>query len=270
MWQRFSDGARKMVFYAQEEAGRLGENYVSTEHFLLGLLREPSNAGCQVLNRLGISLERVRTEIEQQVAKGEGRLDQDMQLTPRAKRVIDLAYDEARQQAANYIGSQHMLLGLIRESEGLGGRTLAKLGVGLDAARQIVMDMEGEPGTVLDAEGSVAGARTIEDGSPARVSSDPPQTPSESDKREAFNVDAVIEGQIANARRVSAQMKGIVDDTRLAELDAAASAMEDMRRRHLDELNQSLKLLAEKVQSVVAEVLDRRSPPDDKSTGDQD
>ena len=93
MWQRFTERARKVIFYAQEEAGRLGENYVSTEHLLLGLVRENDSVAAHVLDRLGISLGRIRSEIERQVARGDSRLGQDMQLTPRAKRVIDLAYD---------------------------------------------------------------------------------------------------------------------------------------------------------------------------------
>ena len=122
MWQRFTERARKVVFFAQEEAGRLGENYVSTEHLLLGLIRENDNVAARILDRLGVSLARIRSEIERQVAHGDGRLGQDMQLTPRAKRVIDLAYDEAQQLGNNYIGTEHLLLGLIREGEGLAGR----------------------------------------------------------------------------------------------------------------------------------------------------
>ena len=131
MWQRFTERARKVVFYAQEEAGRLGENYVSTEHLLLGLVRENDSVAARILDRIGVSLGRIRSEIERQVARGDGRLGQDMQLTPRAKRVIDLAYDEARQLNNNYIGTEHLLLGLIREGEGLAGRVLSKLGVDL-------------------------------------------------------------------------------------------------------------------------------------------
>ena len=86
---------------------------------------------CRVLGRLGISLARVRSEVERQVAHGEGRLGQDMQLTPRAKRVIDIAYDEARQLNNNYIGTEHLLLGLIREAEGLAGKVLVMLGADL-------------------------------------------------------------------------------------------------------------------------------------------
>ncbi|MGC4045464.1 MAG: ATP-dependent Clp protease ATP-binding subunit [Armatimonas sp.] len=135
MWQRFTERARRVVFFAQEEAGRLGENYVSTEHLLLGLVRENDSVAARILDSIGISLGRVRSEIERQVTKGEGRLGQDMQLTPRAKRVIDLAYDEARQLNNNYIGTEHLLLGLIREGEGLAGRVLSRLGVDLERTR---------------------------------------------------------------------------------------------------------------------------------------
>jgi ATP-dependent Clp protease ATP-binding subunit ClpA len=89
-----------------------------------------------------VSLGRIRSEVERQVAKGDGRLNQDMQLTPRAKRVIDLAYDEARQLNNNYIGTEHLLLGLIREGEGLAGRTLAKLGLDLVKVREVVRQMQ--------------------------------------------------------------------------------------------------------------------------------
>ena len=149
MWQRFTERARKVVFYAQEEAGRLGENYVSTEHLLLGLVRENDSVAARILDRIGVSLGRIRSEIERQVSRGDGRLGQDMQLTPRAKRVIDLAYDEARQLNNNYIGTEHLLLGLIREGEGLAGRVLSKLGVDLDRTRREVMHLQegGETGT---------------------------------------------------------------------------------------------------------------------------
>ncbi len=142
MWQRFTERARKVVFFAQEEAQRFGEGYVSTEHLLLGLVREADSVAARVLDRMGISLNRLRTEVERQLPRGETRSQQDMQLTPRAKRVIDLAYDEARQLNNNYIGTEHLLLGLIREGEGLAGRVLAKLSVDLERTRKEVMALQ--------------------------------------------------------------------------------------------------------------------------------
>ncbi len=162
MWQRFTERARKVVFYAQEEAGRLGENYVSTEHLLLGLVRENDSVAARILDRIGVSLGRIRSEIERQVARGDGRLGQDMQLTPRAKRVIDLAYDEARQLNNNYIGTEHLLLGLIREGEGLAGRVLSKLGVDLDRTRREVLHLQegGGEGGAASSKGQPAKTRT--------------------------------------------------------------------------------------------------------------
>jgi ATP-dependent Clp protease ATP-binding subunit ClpC len=138
MWQRFTERARKVVFFAQEEAQKFGEGYVSTEHLLLGLVRESDSVAARVLERLGVSLSRIRTEVEKQLPRGDARPSQEMTLTPRAKRVIDLAYDEQRNLNNNYIGTEHLLLGLIREGDGLAGRVLAKLGVELERARREV------------------------------------------------------------------------------------------------------------------------------------
>ncbi|HRK22194.1 MAG TPA: Clp protease N-terminal domain-containing protein, partial [Fimbriimonadaceae bacterium] len=142
MWQRFTERARKVVFYAQEEAQKFGEGYVSTEHLLLGLVRESDSVAARVLEKLGVSLNRIRAEVEKQLPRGDARPSQDMTLTPRAKRVIDLAYDEARNLNNNYIGTEHLLLGLIREGDGLAGRVLAKLGVELERARREVMALQ--------------------------------------------------------------------------------------------------------------------------------
>ena len=142
MWQRFTERTRRVIFFAQEEAARLGENYVGTEHLLLGLVRESDSVAARILERLGVSLGRIRQEIERQVTRGDGRLGQEMQLTPRAKRVIDLAYEEARQLNNNYIGTEHLLLGLVRESEGIAGRVLARLGVDLERCRREVMALQ--------------------------------------------------------------------------------------------------------------------------------
>jgi len=146
MWQRFSERARKVVFYAQEEAQNFGEGYVSTEHLLLGLVRESDSVAARVLEKLGVSLNRIRSEVEKQLPRGDARPNQDMTLTPRAKRVIDLAYDEARNLNNNYIGTEHLLLGLIREGDGIAGRVLAKLGIDLSAAQFAVTQLQ-DPAT---------------------------------------------------------------------------------------------------------------------------
>lgn len=147
MWQRFTERARKVVFFAQEEAQRFGEGYVSTEHLLLGLLREHSTA-TRVIEQLGVSPRTIKTQVEIQLPRGEARMNQDMTLTPRAKRVIDLAYDEARSLNSNFIGTEHLLLGLIREGDGFAGRVLAKCGVDLERARKAVLAQQNREGEV--------------------------------------------------------------------------------------------------------------------------
>ncbi|MGO8673414.1 MAG: Clp protease N-terminal domain-containing protein [Capsulimonadaceae bacterium] len=163
MWQRFTERARKVVFYAQEEAGRLGENYVSTEHLLLGLVRENDSVAARIFERIGVEPGRIRTEIEGMVARGNGRMGQDMQLTPRAKRVIDLAYDESRLLDNNYMGTEHLLLGLIREGEGLAGRVLSKLGVELDRTRREVIDLQEGSSVNLPAQPRVSADVPLDD-----------------------------------------------------------------------------------------------------------
>src|SRR5687767_13620745 len=148
MWQRFTERARRVVFFAQEEAARLGENYVDTEHVLLGLVRESDSVAARILDRLGVPLGRVRADIERLSTRGHGNLGQDMQLTAPAKRVIDLAYEEARHFNNNYIGTEHLLLGVIREHDGLAGQVLIKLGADLERTRKEValMQESAEPG----------------------------------------------------------------------------------------------------------------------------
>src|SRR5215210_5141953 len=157
MWQRFTERARRVVFFAEEEAAWLGENYVGTEHLLLGLVRENDNVAARILDRLGVPLGRIRSDIERQVTRGHGNLGQDMQLTPRAKRVIDLAYEEARQLNNNYIGTEHLLLGLIREGDGLATRVLVKLGADLERARQAVYSMQEKEGNTPDGTAPIPG-----------------------------------------------------------------------------------------------------------------
>lgn len=135
MWQRFSESARKVVFYAQEEAQRHGDCYVSTEHLLLGLLRERDSTACKAILELGVPLKQIQEAIEGQMASKSVHASGDMTLTPRAKRCIDLAYESARDLDDNFIGTEHLLLGLIREEAGLAAKTLTLLKVTEDRVR---------------------------------------------------------------------------------------------------------------------------------------
>lgn len=140
MWQRFSEQARIVVFYAQEEAQKFGEGYVSTEHILLGLLRTDST-GTKALSAAGINASAVRAELERHLPRDSARPSQDMTLTPRSKRVIDLAYEEARELGDNFIGTEHLLLGIIVEADGLAGKVLSKFGIEADSIREWVRNI---------------------------------------------------------------------------------------------------------------------------------
>jgi ATP-dependent Clp protease ATP-binding subunit ClpC len=142
MWNRFTEPSRRVVFFAQEEAARLGENSVGTEHLLLGLTRDNDSVAARILERLGTSSKLIRAEIEEQVTRGPGNLGQDMQLTPGGKRVIDFAYEEAMRSHNNYIGTEHLLLGVLREEEEMGGRVLREAGVSLERARAELIKMQ--------------------------------------------------------------------------------------------------------------------------------
>jgi ornithine carbamoyltransferase len=144
MWQRFTEKARRAVFHAQEEAARLRQSYVGTEHLLLGLIRESESVAAVLLARMRVPLDRIRAEVEQELPPAHESIPYDMQLTPRAKRVIDLAYEEARRLNNNYIGTEHLLLGLIREEGGLAARVLVKLGADLERTRREVHAMQEE------------------------------------------------------------------------------------------------------------------------------
>ena len=145
LWQRFTERAKRVVIAAQEEAAHAGEPYVSPEHLMLGLVKESDSVATKVLERLGVAAPRVRQEIERQIgARGYGRLNNnDVTLDPRMKRVLDFAYDEARQSNTNYIGTEHLLLGIIREGDGIAFRTLSKLGVDILSARKEVVSYLG-------------------------------------------------------------------------------------------------------------------------------
>jgi ATP-dependent Clp protease ATP-binding subunit ClpC len=129
MWEPFTERARRSIVLAQEEAQRLGNNYIGTEHLLLGIISEGESVAAKVLENLGINLQKVRGEVESIVGKGNASSQQEMVFTPRAKRVIELAFEEARALAHNYIGTEHLLLGLVREGEGVAARVLTNLGV---------------------------------------------------------------------------------------------------------------------------------------------
>jgi hypothetical protein len=135
---RFDDGARRALTLAQDEAQRLGHHYIGTEHLLLGLVRENQSAAARALGNMNVELETVRTVVESIIGRG-GQVGPEVGLTPRAKRVIELTIEEARRLGHHRIGTEHLLLGILREGEGIAAGVLLSLGVGLDRARIEVM-----------------------------------------------------------------------------------------------------------------------------------
>jgi CheY-like chemotaxis protein len=138
-WQQFTERARRMVFAAKEEAARLDQSYVSSEHLLLGLLRDSESVACRVLNeRLNLSLDAIRTAVQAQIERGPGAQEEAAWLSPSGKAAIDLAFEEARRLGVRYLGTEHLLIGLLRERYGLAARILASHGADLERIRQEV------------------------------------------------------------------------------------------------------------------------------------
>src|SRR5919202_5708674 len=137
-FDKFTERAKKVLVLAQEEAQRFNHNYIGTEHLLLGLVREGEGIAAKVLGNLGVELNKVRSAVEFIIGRGDRMVIGDISLTPRAKKVIELAVEEARRLNHNYIGTEHLLLGLVREGEGIAAGVLESLGVSLDKVRQQV------------------------------------------------------------------------------------------------------------------------------------
>ena len=148
MFERFTEKAIKVIMLAQEEARRLGHNFVGTEQILLGLIGEGTGVAAKVLKSMGVNLKDARVEVEKIIGRGSGFVAVEIPFTPRAKRVLELSLEEARQLGHNYIGTEHLLLGLIREGEGVAARVLENLGVDLSKVRTQVIRMLGETAEV--------------------------------------------------------------------------------------------------------------------------
>jgi len=148
MFERFTEKAIKVIMLAQEEARRLGHNFVGTEQILLGLIGEGTGVAAKVLKSLGVNLKDSRIEVEKIIGRGSGFVAVEIPFTPRAKRVLELSLEEARQLGHNYIGTEHLLLGLIREGEGVAARVLENLNVDLTKVRTQVIRMLGETAEV--------------------------------------------------------------------------------------------------------------------------
>ncbi len=160
MFERFTEKAIKVIMLAQEEARRLGHNFVGTEQILLGLIGEGTGVAAKVLKSMGVNLKDARIEVEKIIGRGSGFVAVEIPFTPRAKRVLELSLEEARQLGHNYIGTEHLLLGLIREGEGVAARVLENLGVDLSKVRTQVIRMLGESAEVAAGSGNQGRTKT--------------------------------------------------------------------------------------------------------------
>jgi ATP-dependent Clp protease ATP-binding subunit ClpC len=153
MFGRFTERAQKVLVLAQDEAKRFNHSFVGTEHILLGLVREGEGIAAKVLLSLGVELDSIRSEVEKLIGKGDQRpVNQGVNYTPRAKKVIELAIEEGQNLGHNYVGTEHLLLGLIREGEGIAAQVLVNLGADLQRARKSVLDLLGSSDEPLPAE----------------------------------------------------------------------------------------------------------------------
>jgi ATP-dependent Clp protease ATP-binding subunit ClpC len=146
-FDKFTERTRKVLSLAQEEARRLNHNYIGTEHLLLGLVREGDGVAAKVLSNLGVELDRVRGAVESIIGRGDRIVLGDIGLTPRAKKVIELAVDESRRLNHHYIGTEHLLLGLVREGEGIAAGVLESLGVNLEKVRSQTIQVLNQGGS---------------------------------------------------------------------------------------------------------------------------
>jgi ATP-dependent Clp protease ATP-binding subunit ClpC len=164
MFERFTDRARRVVVLAQEEARLLNHNYIGTEHILLGLAHEGQGVAAKALESLGIRLEAIRSQVEEIIGRGQRAPFGHIPFTPRAKKVLELSLRESKQLGHNYIGTEHILLGLIREGEGVAAQVLVKLGGDLSRARrQVIQLLSGYAGGPEAAGGTRLGRMSVPD-----------------------------------------------------------------------------------------------------------
>jgi ATP-dependent Clp protease ATP-binding subunit ClpA len=226
MFERFTDRARRVVVLAQEEARLLNHNYVGSEHLLLGLIHEGQGVAAKALELLGIRLEAVRAQVEEIVeivGQGQQAPTGPIPFTPRAKKVLELSLREAKQLGHNYIGTEHILLGLLREGEGVAAQVLIKLGADLSRVRQVVIQLlSGYVGGEAAAEQAGAPTRLVHMTVPKELREAQEQLAQVRQAKEAA-IDAEDFKQAAGLRDKEQQLL-----TRVAELERAWTAGVDL------------------------------------------
>lgn len=196
-FDKFTQRARKVLSLAQEEAQRFQHNYIGTEHLLLGLVREGEGVAAKVLSNLGVELNEVRSTVESIIGRGDRIVLGEIGLTPRSKKAIELAVDEARRLNHHYIGTEHMLLGLVREGEGIAAGVLESMGVDLEKVRTQTMQVLSQSGDASAPRGRSASHHTVvsqgdEEGMQKDESPGGPFVPDPEDRMAATSIDALV------------------------------------------------------------------------------
>jgi ATP-dependent Clp protease ATP-binding subunit ClpA len=227
MFERFTDRARNVVVLAQEEARMLDHNYIGTEHILLGLIHESQGLAARALESMGIGLEPVRQAVEEIVGRGKKSPSGHIPFTARAKKVLELSLREALQLSHNYIGTEHILLGLIREGEGVATRVLVDLGADLNSIRQRVIQLQADnPATEEMPRAARARAAARADAAEsARAEAAAMRAGAAQDEA------ARLEGALAEATRADNSAQARKLDEILSRLDSISDQLATIERR---------------------------------------
>jgi Clp amino terminal domain, pathogenicity island component len=232
-FDKFTERARNVMNLAQEEAQRFNHNYIGTEHLLLGLVREGDGVAAKVLSNLDVDLNKVRASVEHIIGRGDRVVLGDIGLTPRSKKVIELAVDEARRMNHRYIGTEHILLGLVREGEGIAAGVLESLGVNLEKVRtqtiQVLSQPTRSPATAEEAEPPEPAAPQPSAGSKSNVVS------CRLDDRSLEALDTLVESGVRTTRSdAAAWLIAAGIDSHKALFDRLASTIQSIRQLRLD------------------------------------
>jgi hypothetical protein len=258
MFERFTDRARRVVVLAQEEARMLNHNYIGTEHILLGLIHEGEGVAARALESLGISLEAVRQQVEEIIGQGQETLSGHIPFTPRAKKVLELSLREALQLGHNYIGTEHILLGLIREGEGVAAQVLVKLGADFDRVRQQVIQLvHGRQGKEPRSAGAGLSERGLAAGLLARIDAIESRVLAVEQRVGTGPDTGDLGRQIGQIRRERVAAAGAEDYERAASLrdrEKELAAEQESRHQEWAAAHPDLPALAEKVRQLSEQI----------------
>ena len=257
MFERFTDRARRVVVLAQDEARLLNHNYIGTEHILLGLLHEGEGVAAKALESLGISLDAVRQQVKEIIGQGQQAPSGHIPFTPRAKKVMELSLRESLQLGHNHIGTEHILLGLIREGDGVAAQVLVRLGADLNRVRlQVIILLHGDQGKEPSPAGS-AGEYTLRTGAQTGLDAVEDRLAAIEQRVGTGPDTSDLDEQIAQVRSEKESAADAGDYERAASMrnrEKELLATKAARQEHWAAVHLALPVLAEQVQQLADEV----------------